>query len=281
MRSRSGAEFRIFISTPPTPAPEAGYPVLYLLDANAAFATMLETLTLQSTRPEVTGVPPAVVVGIGYPTDMPLDLVRRTRDYTPPVPEHALSPRPDGTPWPPTGGAEAFLDFIEQELKPAVAEGIRIDPARQALFGHSFGGLFAMYALFTRPETFQTYIAGSPSIWFGSRAILELEDGFGPRLRAEPRSLRLMIGVGSLEQTLTDDERTRPECTARAAWVTENRMVDNARAMAERLGALAPYGLEVAYREFDGETHVSVIPALASRAVRFAFTPTPETRTGT
>lgn len=273
--ARNGQAYRLFVARPLHPPPEAGYPVIYLLDANAAFGTMTETVRLQSARPQVTGVPPAVVVGIGYPTDLPLDLVRRTYDYTPAVARDALSPRPDGTPWPPTGGADAFLDFIEQDVKPAVAKDIPIDATRQVLFGHSFGGLLALYALFTRPRAFQTYVAGSPSIWFGDRAILAAERTFGDGLHAVPQTLRLLIGVGSLEQTLTERERNTPELAPRAAWVENNRMVDNARELAARLGALASDQLTVSYQEFEGESHVSVIPALVSRAVRFAFPPSP------
>lgn len=267
----SGAAFAIFISTPAQPPPEAGYPAIYLLDANAAFATMVEALAMQSSRPATTGVQPAIVVGIGYPTDLPLDPVRRTFDYTPAVAAASLSPRPDGTSWPPTGGADAFLDFIEGELKPSIARDFPIDASRQGLFGHSFGGLFTLHALFTRPTSFHSYVAGSPSIWFGDRSILKAERAFSTQLSAAPRALRLMIGVGGLEQTLPS---SAPPGSPRAAWVTRNRMIDNARDMAARLRELAPHGLDLRYEEFPGENHASVIPALTSRALRLTLAST-------
>lgn len=275
MQSRaSGAEYVIFISTPSQPPPPAGHPVIYLLDANAAFGTMVEALAMQSPRPEATGVRPAIVVGIGYPTEQPLDPVRRTYDYTPAVSPERLSPRPDGTPWPPTGGADAFLDFIEDELKPAIARDFPVDPTCQGVFGHSFGGLFVLHALFTRPGTFRSYVAGSPSIWFGERAILDAERAFGERLGTVPRPIRLMIGVGGLEQTPSPRPEAKAASAARAEWVTRNRMVDNARDIAGHLRELAPHGLELCYEEFPGENHVSVIPALMSRALRLALAPT-------
>lgn len=269
----TGAAYRIFISRPLLPPPPSGYPVVYVLDANSAFATMTDAVRLQSARPMTTGVAPALVVGIGYPTDLPLDPVRRTFDYTPPAARESLLPGPDGSPWPPVGGADTFLDFIEDELKPAIARNFLVDAGRQVLFGHSFGGLFALHALFTRPDAFQTYIAGSPSIWFGNRTVLETERRFTERLREAHREVRLMIGVGALEQTLSERERAIPELANRAGWLERNRMVDNAREMAGRLGALAPHGLTVQFHEFEGENHVSVIPALASRALRFALVP--------
>lgn len=274
MRSRSGAEFHVFVSRPLLPPPVDGYPVVYMLDANAAFGTMTEAVRMQSARPEATGVVPAVVVGIGYPTDLPLDLARRTFDYTPEVERAALSARPDGTEWPPTGGAGAFLDFIEDELKPTIAAELPVDPRRQVLFGHSFGGLFALYALFNRPRAFQVYVAGSPSIWFGDRAILAAEQGLADALGQGAEDLRVMIAVGALEQTVSPRERAAPGSAPRAAWIERNRMVDNARELAARLERLAPRGLRLAYEEFPGENHVSVIPALISRALRFALAPT-------
>jgi predicted alpha/beta superfamily hydrolase len=272
LRTRhTGLAYRIFVARPLLPAPENGYPVVYMLDANAAFGTMAEAVRLQSARPEATGVAPAIVVGIGYPTDLPLDLTRRTFDYTPDVDRASLSARPDGSAWPPTGGAGAFLDFIEDELKPAIAEEFPVDPARQALFGHSFGGLFTLYALFNRPRAFRSYIAGSPSIWFGNRAILEAARGFTDLLGDAPGDLGVMIAVGGLEQTLSPREQKASGGSRRADWIAENRMVDNARELAQRLNELASPKLRVAYEEFPGENHVSVIPPLISRALRFAL----------
>lgn len=269
----SGAAYRIFVSRPLLPPPPSGYPVIYVLDANAVFGTMTEAVRLQSARPLTTGVSPAIVVGIGYPTELPIDPVRRTLDYTPPVPAETLSPPPDGSVWSPVGGAAAFLDIIEDEIKPAIARDYPVDAKRQVLFGHSFGGLFTLYALFDRPGCFQAYVAGSPSIWFGNRAIIDMEQSFVERLRQGNRDVRLMIGVGGLEQTMSERERATPELAYRADWLAQNRMVDNAREMAERLGALACDGLTVQFRAFEGENHVSVIPALASRALRFALAP--------
>lgn len=272
---RTGAVYRLFVSRPLPlpPPPPSGYPVIYMLDANAAFGTMTEAVRMQSARPQATGVEPALVVGIGYPTDLPLDLKRRTFDYTPEVDRTALSAPPDGSAWPPTGGAGGFLDFIEDELKPMIAAELPIDPTRQVLFGHSFGGLFTLYTLFHRPHAFQAYIAGSPSIWFGERVILSAERRLADTLGDSDEEVRVMIAVGALEQTVSPRERASPGSASRAAWVEKNRMVDNAREMAARLEQLAPRGLHLAYEEFPGENHVSVIPALISRALRFALAP--------
>jgi predicted alpha/beta superfamily hydrolase len=273
IRARSsGGEYRIMIAHPVGAAPStAGYPVLYMLDGNAGFATAAEAVFLRSRRPEVTGVAPAVVVGIGYPTDDPLDPVRRAYDYTPPAALLRLPPRPDGTPWPPTGGADQFLDFIVEDLKPSIGRDFPIDGTRQALFGHSFGGLFALHTLFTRPRTFQHYVAASPSIWWNECALLDGERAFAAVRPHEPHDLDVMITVGAREQELVPVEAAGPDREQRAQWKRQNRMVDNAREMAARLATLAEGSIRVIFHEFEGEDHVSVIPAAISRAIGFAL----------
>ena len=114
-----GEPFLIYLALPDRPAPADGYPVLYVLDANAVIGTLVEALRLQSRRTDVTGVEPMAIVGIGYPDAAPHDIERRWFDYTPPTESPPVPPRPDG-PAPRTGGAEAFLDFIDGDLKPAI-----------------------------------------------------------------------------------------------------------------------------------------------------------------
>ncbi|RAI34503.1 alpha/beta hydrolase, partial [Rhodoplanes roseus] len=246
--------------------------LIVLTDANAAFATMAEAVGLRARRPDVTGVVPAVVVGLGYPTDEPLDLVRRTYDYTPlPRGPSEMPPRPDGSAWPPVGGADAFLDFIEADVIPAIGDEFPLDPARRTLFGHSFGGLFSLYALFTRPGLFRTHVAASPSIWFADGVILAHERDFVEALPERGADLSLLITMGGCEQEPTTVEIDGADAAVRASWKRRNRMIDNAREMAARLAPLAGRGLAADYVEFPDEDHVSVVPAAISRAVTLAL----------
>ena len=189
-----GAPYRIFLRIPPGTPPASGWPVLYLLDANAVIATAVEALRVQAAYPLGTGIRDAVVVGIGYPTEGAYDSVRRSWDYGPP-PGQVYPPHTAGGPDVRTGGAGAFLTFIEEELKPLVASRTRIDAAHQAIFGHSFGGLFVLYALFTRPAAFRDWIAISPAIWWEQHNVL--------RFAAVPEgAVRVFLGVGEYEQAL-------------------------------------------------------------------------------
>lgn len=257
LRSRAdGRVYRLFVAPPEGPPPPDGYPVLYVLDGNALFPAAVQMARAQAQRSASTGVRPGIVVGIGYPTDALYDEPSRTFDYTPPAPR--LSPE--------FGGGDAFLDFVERDLQPLLAREFPVDARRRTLFGHSFGGLLVLHALFTRPGLFAGYVAASPSIWWNDRFILKERDAFAARMTGAPLRARLLITVGSREQTAP------PGASAeRVALLRERRQVDAARDLGLDLERLQPAGLQVAFREFEGESHGSAaLPAL-QRAVEYAL----------
>lgn len=269
LTSPEGSAYRIFLSLPrQEPGPD-GYPVLYLLDGNATFPSAAVSLALQMRRPESTGILPSAVVGIGYPTDDYLDAVRRTRDYTIQLEADELPPRGDGAQWPPTGGADAFLDFIVNEIKPSVARRLHVDKSREALFGHSFGGFFTLHALFSRPAAFRSYIASSPSIWYGRKALDRELMTFCKTHQQESVSRRLLITVGGGEQL--DEQQMSGEGSVLFHWKKQTRMVGNAREAAVRIADAAGDAVDVSFIEFGNENHASVLPASITRALRFAL----------
>ncbi|HWB54432.1 MAG TPA: alpha/beta hydrolase-fold protein, partial [Tepidisphaeraceae bacterium] len=204
-----------------------------------------------------------------YPTIDYLNAERRTYDYTPRLEHAELGAKLDGSVWPPTGGADQFLDFIEAELKPFVQEKAQIDLNQQAIFGHSFGGLCVLHALFTRPGLFHAYIAASPSIWFAPDKL----DGEFDRLvdlrRASDVGRRLLITVGQDEQSSSFQDSAAS--SDRIHWRQRNRMVENACEMATRISERPLSGIDVTFNAFEDENHASVLPAAISRAIRFAF----------
>lgn len=270
---RDGKAWRVFLWKPDSPAPEAGFPVVYVTDANAVFGSLVETMRIRSKNPGGTGVDPAVIVGIGYPGDAPFDVPRRTYDLTPKADPAKLPKKPNGAPWDETGGADEFLSFIEDQLKPEIEKEIRIDKGRESLVGHSFGGMFALHVLFTKPDAFDAYVAGSPSIWFGGGLLFEEADRFAKALDDKPVNARLYMAVGEWEQALSPTEAAAPNAAKRAEWKAGNRMVDNARDMRERLAKLEDRGLKLTYREFPEESHMSMISVIAGRALPFVAEP--------
>ena len=269
-----GHTYRISIARPDGSAPAAGYPVIYVLDANAIFPTVADSARMQAFRPSWTGVGPAVVVGIGVPGDVLFDLPGRFEDLTTPVPGGGASP--GGGPPMKSGGADAFLAFIEGKVKPAVEGRIAIDRTRQTLFGHSLGGLFALHTLFTRPEAFASYVAVSPSVWWGGGSPFAEAEAFLKRPNT-PKA-RVLLTVGGYEQAMSPAAKAASAAAEQQAALDRLRMVDQVERMATLLQS-AP-GLTVRKRVFAGEDHGSTVGPAASLGVRFALLPTEQFEVG-
>jgi predicted alpha/beta superfamily hydrolase len=281
--SRQGLEYRLIISAPAGPPPAAGFPVIYVTDGNAHAPVLGEIARLAEGD-----VGPVLVVGIGYPTTGLYDAERRSYDLTPPGPlAKDLDRETSDFAGEKIGGADPFLDFIETELKPAAEATHRIDRTRQALFGHSLGGLFGVYALFRRPDAFSAYVAASPAIWFNRRAVLKAEPPFAAKAAAH-KGLRVLVTVGENEGTMSPFAEWKLRRLAAAdpaslgggnpdeiiARITRGKveadMRGNARALADRL---AGYGLNAKYVEYPGEEHAASVVDAYNRGVRFVFGP--------
>ncbi|MFJ7747565.1 alpha/beta hydrolase [Peribacillus sp. NPDC097295] len=250
--SMEGRMYQIFIYRPREPEPAEGYPVIYILDANSVFGTIVEAMRLQSKKPEKTGIVPAVIVGIGYPIEGPFSDARYY-DFTLPVDYSELPKKPGGGEWPAHGGAENFLHFIEEDLKPKIMSSIPINRDSQTILGHSLGGLFTLYTLYRNPDAFQTYIAGSPSIHWNKKWFSEEENQFLKRLESKDRDISLFVGVGEFEKK------------------HKSGMNENALEFTDRLRNIAKRQLCVKFKEFDEENHVSVLPPLINKGLRFAL----------
>jgi predicted alpha/beta superfamily hydrolase len=251
----NGLRYRLFVGIPEGAAPAAGHPVLYALDGNATFPSLALMARSIAARTRVTGQVAPVVVGIGYVTERDYDPAR-TRDYTPAGGQDA---------GPNEGGADRFLDVIEQDIKPLVRALAQIDPARQALFGHSYGGLCALHALFTRPAAFSTYIAASPSIWYGGRIVLASAGALRQRVRTLPSKPSLLLTAGELE---------RPPAPPGGAGsinpaAAQRRMVEEASELAARLQATPDVLARVRFQLLAGENHGSALFPAMARALEF------------
>lgn len=157
-----GEDRTILVRTPPGYATnDQAYPVLYMTDGDAHLAHTGSTIEFLARNGRVSEM---IVVGITN-TD-------RTRDLTP---DPATGP--DAARLPTAGGAASFLKFIETELVPEIEKTYRVQPYR-ILAGHSFGGLFAVHTLVTRPELFNAYIAVSPSLQWSDQATLKRARAF-------------------------------------------------------------------------------------------------------
>jgi predicted alpha/beta superfamily hydrolase len=271
----NGRDYRLVMTAPETPPPPGGYPVLWALDGSGYHGMAVDML-------RVIGViggecEPALVVAVTYPTDdINVCLTRRALDLTPTVEdsgEMKIESRENYT----SGGLDGFLDMLAQEALATVAARYPVDTARMALFGHSLGGLAALYTLLTRPAMFQTFVALSPSIWWDHRVILRHEATFADQVLAGAVAPRVLIAVGGTEQSRLDTILP-PSVSVSIETLNEvmekARMVDNAAELAARLQAVAGApGYTVKYLCPEGETHVTLPSVVYAKALQLAFPP--------
>ncbi|WP_024890944.1 alpha/beta hydrolase [Luteimonas huabeiensis] len=242
-RSRT---WRVQLAVPKSAPPPGGFPAFWMLDGNAALIEFDDALLAElAAQPE-----PHVLVFVGYDNDLRIDSAARTRDYTPVEGER---PMRDGTTLVGGGGADALLETIERQIRPELRERVAIDPARQALWGHSLAGLFALHTLYTRPGAFAAYAAGSPSLWWGDGALLDAPERRFAAHNAG-RRVRVLLSLGGGERARSVDHRDLSDPRVRVHLRRiEAAPPDSAERLAERLSRVE--GVEVEYREFPGLTH--------------------------
>jgi len=157
---------------------DAKYPVLYDLNAFAYFTYAAGTVELLARNIEM---PEMIIVGLPG-----------LQDGYVPTPYEQRGPEPTA--------ADRSLKFFSEDLIPYINGNYRT-AGFNILYGHSVGGLFTMYALFTRPDLFSGYIASSP--WFQANDQYWLKH-VDQMFQAESLAGEfLFMDVGKKEQALT------------------------------------------------------------------------------
>jgi hypothetical protein len=202
-----GKEYKIQVALPTGYAEsKETYPVLYVLDADLYFGTIVETVRALAASRKMFSIeaPDMIVVGIGYP----IESARCYTNWDMAKPsEYAGARAKDLTPtedaamegWP-SGGASDFMAFIRDDLKPLINSNYKANPEDNTIYGHSLGGLFALYVLFHRPDTFNRYIALSPSLFWDKKVTFDYERKYANGHAELPA--RLFLSVGSLERPI-------------------------------------------------------------------------------
>lgn len=244
--------YRVNVAVPTTTAATA-HPVAYLLDGNAALMEVGRALLERLAR----SPRPPVIAFIAHDNDLRIDPERRAFDYTPRRPGGDEAQR-DAIGDRRNGGADDFLALIERDIAPRVEAMAPVDPRRRALWGHSYGGVFVLHALFARPQSFALFAAADPSLWWGNGHLLKEEAS--AKLEARPQA-RLQLWVG--EGAAVDDARHPPpgrDPAAVQAMREARRSVppDATARMAERLRAR---GLAVAFTTLPGLGHGQTLGA--------------------
>jgi predicted alpha/beta superfamily hydrolase len=298
----NGKSYTLFVQVPSfAPPPPNGYPVLYVLDGDQYFGTASEMnlsmggkLVIVAISYGLVNNPAAVKKALGRATDDPAPVttadmgransILRGDDMTLPVAPENDAPefqRPARV-----GGLDTFLRIIETEVKPKIAALTKIDSDRQALYGHSLGGLAVLRALFTEPKAFQSFITSSPTIWWDGKAVLKDEAAFANSVTAGTIAPRVLITVGGREEprdpkAITPDVRKyldslTPDRRAAVIAYKTNKldvwggMVTNARDLGKRLKRTkGGPGYKAEFILFPDQEHQSVAYDALNRAIGF------------
>jgi predicted alpha/beta superfamily hydrolase len=247
----AGQTFQVKVAAPAAPTgSDERLPVVYATDANSSFDAFRQVLYSMGAR--------IILVGVGYPSDsLAAGVKLRARDLTfPGYPKMDLSIRDiegafeaePGTRqlW----GAVEFQGFFEDELIPFIESAYPVVPGDRTYFGHSGGGGFGLYTMFTKTGLFSKYVVSSPGLaYHGTSSGIGYDnyEFMAAELRRFLNSGHTLEGV-RLYMSVGTDEEYEP---GMEVWRITSTFIRFIRLLKD---AAIP-GLELINEELHGETH--------------------------
>ena len=239
-RNAAGRQYQLHIGLPESYAthPTRRYPVVYVTDAYWDFQkiTAIEgCLVYDKYAPEF------ITVGLGYAGEN-LDYGNMRR--------WELTPMPFGDNGAASGHAADFLRTIETEVIPLIDREYRTDPSCRVLCGASMGGLFTLYAMYSKPDLFQGYVAATPAVVLGDDWLFGYEEAFAKSGR--PIKARLFVAVGGNESP---------------------GYANGVRRFNQRIASRKYAGLAYQFRIIEGERHAGMQTIAYTYGLQFVFAP--------
>lgn len=224
----------------------ATYPLIVVNDSRFAFPITNGAMALMGGNV----VKEAIVVGVSYAKGEDRT-ISRTRDYTPTYsPDepngHSVEARKV------SGQAKAYANFLADQVIPLIQKKYRVDEHNKIFIGHSFGGLLGSYILVNRPEIFDHYIIGSPSLWYDNKVIFDMEKAYASKHKS--LKAHAMIYVDDNDSQLNN-----------------KKMADDVLAFEKVLRSRNYTGLRLEVEVIAGENHHSVFPGLVSKGLMAAI----------
>lgn len=249
--SALGRRYQVWVDLPPSYAQSTKpLPVVFVLDPHWALPVTRSVRSLVGQRGR--NIEDFILVGLTHDQDSGLEGQRR--DYTPTDPRRDPAHAPGSYTAPRYGEAESYRQYIETVVFPLVASKYRADMSRKTLVGHSYGALFGFHVLFTRPEMFNGYVFGSPSLWFDRGVTFRTEEAWARSGRK--LSARIHMVTGSFE-TIAPGAR----------YNTESDLVADMERMRRTLASRGHPGLSITSEVAQGEDHLTVFPDVVTRGL--------------
>jgi predicted alpha/beta superfamily hydrolase len=251
----------------------ARFPVVYVTDGNFAFDAIRSlSYSIQTLERDA---PRFIVVGIGYPSGSPkAGVMLRCRDLTfPGYPRFSTRPLAmEDIPLVEEGskdfyGGEEFQQFIAAELIPFIDEQYPTVPENRTLFGHSLGGAFGLFSLFSRPGLFQRYIVSSPSVHYhGETSAGERYDHYDFLYRSARNFIasKPFLDDVKVYMSVGTEEEFEPNL---AEW----QFTSSFYRLVGLLKAAPLPGLSVSAEALVGETHMTAWPIAFMHGIQAVF----------
>ena len=241
-----GKEYKIYVKLPKSyKKSDKSYPILMLTDANYSFPLVSSIYRRLSSK-----VDPFIIIGISYAKGEHFG-TSRTRDYTP-----TYSPNePNGYTKESrlsSGQADKFIDFMTNQLMVTLQNKYRIDASKKVFAGHSLGGLLANYMVVSKPESFDYYLSGSPSLWYHDKSILEIEEKYSKTV--SDIKANLFMCIGGKEETQG-----------------EYKMISDMYEFQKKLLSRNYKSLNIKSVVVDDEDHETVYPSFITKGIIMAF----------
>ena len=222
------------------------YPIIIVNDTSWGFPITNGAMALMGGNV----IKEAIVVGVSYSKGDDRT-ISRTRDYTPtysPTEPNGHSSEARKV----SGHAKEYTDFLADQVIPLLQKNYRVDAHNKVFVGHSFSGLLGCYILVNRPEVFDHYIIGSPSLWYDKKVIFKMEETYAKTHKS--LKTNAMIFVDANDDSLNN-----------------KKMADEALAFEKQLRSRNYEGLKLRVEVIKGENHHSVFPGLLSKGLMAAL----------
>ena len=176
---------------------------------------------------------------------------------------------------------DKFLDFITNDLMGAISLNYRVDASRSVFFGHSWGGLFADYALFNSDkydkQPFANYIIGSSAFWtMGSKEYWDefMPEGYDESIIAEHMACNSDYDYFERHETLDKNVWVcaggrEPDLNT-IGYNGGDNVIDNVRDLYERLIA---HGVNAELKIYEDRYHNNYVEDMLKEYLKQTYPP--------
>lgn len=193
----TGYAYEMTVLLPPDYDEGQLYPTVYLVDGHWHYSNVAADALRMMRRDQIRDV---ILVGVAY-ADIPPNTLGgfgeisqiRIDDFT--FPKNVETDTLGGLSF-------EFREFFKEELIPEVERRYSTSADERTLMGHSLGGYFGYWEMFTFSDSslFQYVEAGSPALWWADGYLLGVADSLAAQNQALP--FRLHTTMGKLESVV-------------------------------------------------------------------------------